>query len=420
MPPTVEQIANAVHYGGYTLYPYQSSAVKNRREGFAFGRVRPKDFSESPYGDEPCLKQTECLLELRNDSPALDITVRFLQPMWRDVGYVSTEFPFRALAELEVDGRTYQTRLEAVERRIPVSLKNLDKSQRATLKFAFPAVRFLEPIGGKPSTDGSTILRRQEAIEGAVETEIERLATDLVKVSVRILNLTPTTGAQCRDKDAVMMRTFASTHAILQSFGAHFSSMMDPPAKFAPFAALCKNIGTWPVLIGHDVMLSSPVILCDFPPIVPESISDFAGDSGEDEMLALRVHATEGEVPALHHVDDITDLWSNDQSAPEIETHSDLFNACTPLRNVLTQGRDLRAGDCVRIRPTEQTAIMDSKLAGKTATIESIEEDGEGRVLLGLVFAPQADKSNAWPSQAGERFFFGLDEIEVLEDLPAT
>jgi len=200
MPPTVEQIANAVHFGGYTLYPYQSSAVKNRREGFAFGRVCPKDFSESPYGDEPCLKQTECLLELRNDSPAVDVTVRFLQPMWRDVGYVSTEEPFRALPELQAAGRTYQTRLEAVERRIPVSLKNLDKPPRVILKFAFPGLRLLEPFGGKPSTDGSTIFRRQEAIDGAVETEVEWLERDLVKLTVRVLNLTAMSTAECREK----------------------------------------------------------------------------------------------------------------------------------------------------------------------------------------------------------------------------
>jgi len=188
----------------------------------------------------------------------------------------------------------------------------------------------------------------------------------------------------------------------------------------APFAALCKNIGTWPVLISHDVMLSSPVILCDYPPIVPESISEFPDDSPTDEMLALRVHATEGEVPTPHQVDDITDLWTNDRNTPEIETHSDLFNACTPLRNVLTQGRELRAGDSVRIRPTEQPAIVDSRLAGKIATIESIEEDGEGRVLLGLIFVAEADKSAGWPPQAGDRFFFSLDEIEVLEESAVT
>ena len=55
----------------------------------------------------------------------------------------------------------------------------------------------------------------------------------------------------------------------------------------------CINDGTFPVLIGStaasDVMLSSPIILYDFPAIAPESAGDFCDSTEIDEILALRV-----------------------------------------------------------------------------------------------------------------------------------
>ena len=49
----------------------------------------------------------------------------------------------------------------------------------------------------------------------------------------------------------------------------------------------------FPVLIGdneaNDVMLSSPIILYDFPTIAPESAGEFCDSTEIDEILALRV-----------------------------------------------------------------------------------------------------------------------------------
>ena len=54
-----------------------------------------------------------------------------------------------------------------------------------------------------------------------------------------------------------------------------------------------RNEGTFPVLIGdtttNDVMLSSPIILYDFPAVAPESAGDFCDSTEIDEILALRV-----------------------------------------------------------------------------------------------------------------------------------
>ncbi len=50
------------------------------------------------------------------------------------------------------------------------------------------------------------------------------------------------------------------------------------PSRCRALAAACRNIGTWPVLVGaegeKDTMLSSPIILYDYPEIAPESPGD--------------------------------------------------------------------------------------------------------------------------------------------------
>ena len=57
----VEQIANAVLYEGYLLYPYRPSAVKNRQR-FNFGVLYPREYCELQFGSEASEMKTECLV----------------------------------------------------------------------------------------------------------------------------------------------------------------------------------------------------------------------------------------------------------------------------------------------------------------------------------------------------------------------
>ena len=72
-----------------------------------------------------------------------------------------------------------------------------------------------------------------------------------------------------------------------------FVSLTDPPEELKEAAAGCDNQGTWPVLVGEagqtDLLLSSPIILYDYPQIAPESPGDFFDGTEIDEMLALRI-----------------------------------------------------------------------------------------------------------------------------------
>jgi hypothetical protein len=89
------------------------------------------------------------------------------------------------------------------------------------------------------------------------------------------------------------LRTLVSTHILLGVHGGEFVSLLEPPDEWRESAAACRNVGVWPVLAGEtgskDTMLSSPIILYDYPQVAPESQGDFF-DGGEiDEILTLRI-----------------------------------------------------------------------------------------------------------------------------------
>ena len=56
---SVEQVANAVLYEGYLLYPYRSTAVKNRQR-WNFGVIYPRAYGEQQEGTDPWRMETEC------------------------------------------------------------------------------------------------------------------------------------------------------------------------------------------------------------------------------------------------------------------------------------------------------------------------------------------------------------------------
>src|SRR5271157_5460984 len=73
-----KEIADAVLYEGYLLYPYRRSAIKNRQR-WTFGVVYPKEFSEANGGIDPWTMRTECLVTTQgNGETSLDIYTRFL------------------------------------------------------------------------------------------------------------------------------------------------------------------------------------------------------------------------------------------------------------------------------------------------------------------------------------------------------
>ncbi len=76
------QVADAVLYEGYLLYPYRQTAQKNRTR-FQFGVLMPPAY-RAVDDCEPSASQTECLLECPDDA-RVEILVRFLHFQRRTV-----------------------------------------------------------------------------------------------------------------------------------------------------------------------------------------------------------------------------------------------------------------------------------------------------------------------------------------------
>jgi hypothetical protein len=75
---------------------------------------------------------------------------------------------------------------------------------------------------------------------------------------------------------------------------------------------------------------------------------------------------------------------------------------------------DFKQGDRVRLRPRAGGDVFDLALAGKTAVIEAIEEDYEGRMHLAVVVDDDPGRDLGMLRQPGHRFFFSLDEVERI------
>jgi hypothetical protein len=256
----VERIASALLYEGYLLYPYRPSAVKNRQR-FNFGVVYPHGYSAARQGAEPCITQTECVV-LGDADTRVEAAVRFL--------HLAAPPPGPPAPAGQV----------AAEREVALPAAPLAQlcADSVTLRLAVPADRALHQV----------------PLELEVNLAAEPCADGVFRLHLRIANVTPfpaTAGE--RDRDEVLAHCLVSTHSILRVAGGEFVSLTDPPEALRALAAGCCNLGTWPVLAGEegsrDTMLSSPIIVYDYPRIAPESPGDFFDATEIDELLSLRI-----------------------------------------------------------------------------------------------------------------------------------
>jgi hydrogenase maturation protease len=304
-----ERIVNAVLYEGYILYPYRASAVKNRQR-FNFGVLAPREHGQVPPDTEDWQMQTECLVR-GDERTAVEVRVRFLHLMAREIRAraADAESGWRTVESMEVDGNLYQTWQESVEREVTAKINPYELlAQPQRRAFSFPAQQETEPLG-----DAGVIVREQQAVSGKLELAASRPAGQLFKLTIRIRNLTPMNNAERRAPEETrsqeLMRSLVSAHTLLGASDGEFVSLLELPDGFRDAAAKCHNIGTWPVLVSaegeRNLMLSSPIILYDYPQVAPESAGDFFDGAEIDEMLTLRVLTlTDAEKREMSSVDE--------------------------------------------------------------------------------------------------------------------
>lgn len=428
-----QKVADAVLYEGYVLYPYHASSDKNRVR-FQFGVVAPMDFSLSD-GSEAWEMQSECLVATAGDA-RIDVRIRFLQLQARAVeaADATADSGFVPVPSLEVSGEELVAWDEAVERQIEeanLSLADLCRTEQA-IPFSIDGGREVEYATGPGGDLTGRVVRTRWAIDGLLRMSAERF-DGLVRLRVRIENRTSSPpGVSGRDE--ALRRSLLGCHTLIAVTDGSFLSLIDPPPEAEVVAKGCVNLHTWPVLVGEagsdDLLLSSPIILYDYPEIAPESQGDLFDATEIDEILTLRVMTMTDEEKAdargtdpraaaildrcdtmsdrslglLHGArrDDDVPWWDADQDA-RADPEADV---------VLVAGTAVSKGSRVLLRPSRRADAQDIFLAGLTAVVARVyfDVDGNTHVAVALEDDPGADLYGA----TGRFYYFSPDELEPL------
>lgn len=221
----VEDVANAVLYEGYMLYPYRLSAVKNQQR-FNFGVLYPPGFGESSS------MRTECLAEM-SEHAVLNVTVRFLQ-----------------LCEREDKWQEAQ-----------------ERSVTATESFAFGPIQGSMNVSTQPFAEGVSricvdVSNTSALASGA--TRDQALLHSLVSAHT-ILEIEGGAFISLLDPPEEWKQAAAECRNV------------------GTWPVLAGEPGS------RNAMLSSPIILYDHPQIAPESAGSLFDGTEIDEILTLRI-----------------------------------------------------------------------------------------------------------------------------------
>ena len=340
--------------------------------------------------------------------------------------------------ELRVGKERYLAWEEAAERDVVVSglgLAELKTPTRAAI--SIPAGVEEEPLTDESEEVVGALVRSWRAMEGVVEVEAEPVREGLFKLTVKIMNTAPWSG---QDREETLEQTFVSTHTILRVEDGEFVSLMDPPEEMRQPAEECENSKTWPVLAGEEgdrhTILSSPIILYDYPRIAPESPGDLFDGGEVDQLLTLSILAlTDEEKDEMRATDprtreildrseslteeDLMGLHGAVRQTPRGGEQIDPFEVeglerRAPI-SVTVEGIEVRTGSRVRLWPRAGRDIFDIALSGKAAIVEKIEQDFEDRILLAVSVEDDPGREMVDLPVLGHRFFFSPDEVEPLE-----
>lgn len=396
---SAERIADAILYEGYVLYPYRASAAKNR-ERWQIGLITPRPYAEAT-GSDPWFVETACLAEI-DPGASLTVRVRCLHVQERlveqPVDADGTEW--RGVESLQVDDSQLITWDEAVARDFTRQALPLDRAPRAWCdSWILHQAQEVHAIRERNGRLAARLVRRRSRIVTSIRIETEP-AGHLCKIRIRIENLTPTRVNTLAERDAAVRQSLAGTHTLLYIEHGAFISLLDPPADAAPLAASCLNTHAFPVLVGpvgsRDTMLSSPIILYDYPAVAPESAGDLCDATEIDEMLMLRVKTlTEAEKREARatdhraaHIIDRCDTasaatmsrlhgavrhYADAASAEDWECFLNPSGAAAPGTEwVDIAGARVSRGSRVRLQPAARGDSLDICLRGRKATVTAL------------------------------------------------
>ncbi|WP_328966451.1 hypothetical protein [Streptomyces sp. NBC_00239] len=450
---TARQVADAVLFEGYVLYPYRASAVKNRMR-WQFGVLTPPAWA--PAHGEHSFQRTEILMEPRG-AATLTLELRFLHAQRRTVQQAHPDGTFEDVAELHLPDRVLVPWDEGVEERIEVSV---DVAELAAAGASFPFTRAAreeaEPVLGEGGRTVGRLVRRTEEVCGVLRLSAAELDGPyrVVKLTAVVENTGPwDPDGDLATREEALPRSLVAAHLLLGLSAGSFLSMTDPPEWARGAVGTCENRHTWPVLAGEpgraDVVLSSPIILEDHPAIAPESAGAMYDATEIDEILALRTAAlteeekreARGTDPRAAAVIDLADTMPPEvlerlhgavRGLREITGEADpdagaLFRPETPWwdpagadpqdpapDHVLVGGVRVGAGSRVVLRPgLRRTDAQDLFLQGRSAQVEAVLHDVDGGVHLAVTV--DGDPGADIRREQGRFLYFQPDEVTPAE-----
>jgi len=249
------------------------------------------------------------------------------------LGHGETAAQGRPVEELRVGQQVYRPGEEAIKREVLIGAADpgaggtpgqrpdqersprlhdlIGQGQRWAIDV--PAGTEQEPLGDGAGQVVGALIRTWQPLQGAVEVTAAPLDIAapgasahpgrLYQLTASIVNTTPWTwpaaergpGAALQPRQAALRQTCVSTHTILRVSDGQFVSLLEPEAEYQEAAQGCANSKTWPVLVGEQgdrhTILSSPIILYDYPEVAPESPGHLFDGTEIDELLTISIMA---------------------------------------------------------------------------------------------------------------------------------
>jgi hypothetical protein len=433
-------IANAVLYEGYLLFPYTASSGKNRVR-WQFGVVVPEAYVSAGTG-ETAEQQTEVLVALRPGeaaaaAPHVRVLLRFLQVEARRIEALDGE-AYVPVESLTVAGTRYLTFDEAVEREIALAF-DAAPGASTSIPIAIGGGSDEEPLRDESGVRGR-LVRERWPLSGtlSIACEAVRDAPTLRKLRIRVENRSCVVAGE---RAGALRTALVSTHLLLAVEDGAFVSVLDPAADAVAATESLRNRHVFPVLVGDatadpqrsNLILSSPIILYDFPAIAAQTDADAFDATEIDELLTLSVlslpdaerdeaRATDPRARAI--VERAERFGAREvgrlHAGALLRTGADPFAASDPFATidvpaldcVFVDGTKVAKGSAVRLHPTRRADVWDMFLEGKSATVRAIHQDVED--VLYVAVTVDDDPATDMHEWYGRSLFFSPDEIEPI------
>ncbi len=388
MTGQLDELVESLLYEGYALYPYTPGAAKNSTPT-PFGIVYPPTYADRMPAAFDRLR-LECGLISEEGAP-VSATVLFLQ----------------------ASGERHQ----AAERRIEL------------------------PAPGEP------VAFAFDGLEGHARLRVDPHEDGFVRVRVCVHNTTAFDDPEAGRAQA-LQRSLLSTHVVARAPGSRFVSPLEDHGF--------ESVNTFPVLATpeDDTVVGAAIVLPDHPQVAPQSRGNLFDGTEIEEALLLHVHAmpdierdaiAADQDPAVRAMveraaattpEDLFDLHAVMHPTPQAIVDSPGWHPPKEMtmprpaeqseppreppglpyfpgeQDVTVAGVTFARGAKVRLAPQAEGDPIDHMVDGRTATIEKILYDVDGRLYFAVTV--DGDPGQELLRDTGRYLYFFEGEVELV------